>query len=125
MLKRLSLILLSALVMATPARAALKVVTTVPDLAALVAEVGGEHVRVTTMSSPHQDPHYVDPKPSLVVAVAQADLLVVNELGSRSVGCPRLLSTVIWLCKWVLQGTLTHRSTQTSKRASASKPGDG
>ena len=80
MLKRLSLILLSALVMATPARAALKVVTTVPDLAALVAEVGGEHVRVTTMSSPHQDPHYVDPKPSLVVAVARADLLVVNGL---------------------------------------------
>ena len=35
---------------------------------------------MTTMSSPHQDPHYVDPKPSLVVAVARADLLVVNGL---------------------------------------------
>ncbi len=68
------------LMLASTAHAALNVVTTVPDLAALVAEVGGEHVKVTTMSSPNQDPHYVDPKPSLVVALARADLLVFNGL---------------------------------------------
>ena len=62
------------------AHAALKVVTTTPDLAALVAEVGGEHVRVMPLSKPDEDPHYVDPKPSLVVALARADLLVFNGL---------------------------------------------
>ncbi len=62
------------------AEAALKVVTTTPDLAALVAEVGGDHVDVMTMSRPDQDPHYVDPKPSLVVDLARADLLVFNGL---------------------------------------------
>ena len=69
-----------SLVAAPQARAALNVVTTVPDLAALAAEVGGEHVKVSTMSSPNQDPHYVDPKPSLVVALARADLLIFNGL---------------------------------------------
>ena len=68
------------LVLSSTAHAAINAVTTVPDLAALVAEVGGEHVKVTTMSSPHQDPHYVDPKPSLIVALARADLLVLNGL---------------------------------------------
>ncbi|MBM65233.1 MAG: ABC transporter substrate-binding protein [Myxococcales bacterium] len=63
-----------------PAQAALKVVTTTPDLAALVAEVGGDHVDVITMSRPDQDPHYVDPKPSLVVDLARADMLVFNGL---------------------------------------------
>ena len=62
------------------AHAALKVVTTTPDLAALVAEVGGEHVQVMPLSKPDEDPHYVDPKPSLVVALARADLLVFNGL---------------------------------------------
>jgi zinc/manganese transport system substrate-binding protein len=74
------LILPCILMLSATSQAALKVVTTVPDLAALVAEVGGEHVKVTTMSSPDQDPHYVDPKPSLVIALARADLLVFNGL---------------------------------------------
>ena len=121
MLKRLSLILLSARD-GDAGCAALKVVTTVPDLAALVAEVGGEHVRGPP-PSPHQDPHYVDPKPSLVVAVARADLLWSGWSRDRLVAPD--YCQLIWLCKWVLQGTLTHRSTQTSRGTSASKPGDG
>ena len=74
------LVLPCILMFSTSVQAALNVVTTVPDLAALVAEVGGKHVKVTTMSSPNQDPHYVDPKPSLVVALARAQLLVFNGL---------------------------------------------
>lgn len=76
---RISALVLLLLVSGTAA-AALNVVTTTPDLAALVAEVGGEHVRVKPLSKPGEDPHYVDPKPSLVVALARADLLVFNGL---------------------------------------------
>lgn len=68
------------LLMAVSAHATLRVVATTPDLAALVAEVGGEHVTVTSMSRPNQDPHYVDPKPSLVITLARADMLVFNGL---------------------------------------------
>jgi zinc/manganese transport system substrate-binding protein len=61
---------------AAPAHAAVSVIATVPDLAALVKEVGGSRVDVTTLSLPTQDPHFVDAKPSLVLKLNRADLLV-------------------------------------------------
>lgn len=64
----------------SPAAAKVKVAATLPSLAAIAAEVGGAHVEVEALSSPHQDPHYVDPRPSIVVKLARADLLVVNGL---------------------------------------------
>ncbi len=79
MLRVLFLTLLSAF--AGVARAApLKVVATVPDLAALAAAVGGDRVEVTSMSLPTQDPHFVDARPNLALALSRADLLVVVGL---------------------------------------------
>ena len=72
--------LCAAILTGATVHAALKVVTTTPDLAALVAEIGGDQVSVTPLSRPGQDPHYVDPKPSLVVTLARADMLVFNGL---------------------------------------------
>ncbi|MCY1076931.1 metal ABC transporter substrate-binding protein [Archangium lansingense] len=63
-----------------PARADLKVVTTLPDLAALAKAVGGEHVQVTALSLPTQDPHFVDARPSLALDVNRADLLIAIGL---------------------------------------------
>lgn len=62
------------------ALAKVKVAATLPSLAAIAAEIGGPHVEVESLSSPHQDAHYVDPRPSYVVKLAGADLLVVNGL---------------------------------------------
>ena len=60
------------------ARAALpKVVTTTEDLAALVRDIGGDKVTVDTMARGYQDPHFVEPKPSFIVKLHGADLLVV------------------------------------------------
>ncbi len=61
---------------AAPARAALNVVTTVPDLAALTKAVGGEHVQVQALALSSQDPHFVDAKPNLALALNRADLLI-------------------------------------------------
>ncbi len=68
--------------LATPniARADLQVVATLPDLAAIAREIGGEHVTVTALAPPSQDPHYVDPRPNLILPLNRADLLVVNGL---------------------------------------------
>ncbi|HEY0092697.1 MAG TPA: metal ABC transporter substrate-binding protein [Archangium sp.] len=63
-----------------PAHADLKVVTTVPDLAALAKAVGGEHVQVTSLALPTQDPHFVDARPSLALDVNRADLLIAIGL---------------------------------------------
>jgi zinc/manganese transport system substrate-binding protein len=82
-MKRLiTALVVSTLLAAAPAagHAAIEVIATVPTLAALAREVGGEHVRVTSMSLPTQDPHFVDAKPSLALALNRADLLVAVGL---------------------------------------------
>lgn len=62
--------------LASPAWAAVKVVTTTEDLAAITREVGGDRVEVTALAKGYQDPHFVEPKPSFILAVSRADLLV-------------------------------------------------
>ncbi len=79
--KKLSsfLALACGLLAALPAHA-LQVVATLPSLAALAKEVAGPHAQVEAMLSPRQDPHYADAKPSLVLALNRADLLIFNGL---------------------------------------------
>jgi len=64
------------LLVASPARGAVDVVTTTEGLSSLVREVGGDKVRATALSKGIQDPHFVDPNPSLAVKLRNADLLV-------------------------------------------------
>ncbi|MSO55989.1 MAG: zinc ABC transporter substrate-binding protein [Acidobacteria bacterium] len=71
-------ILLAAMAMGRPAGAqVLKVVTTTADLGSLAQEVGGDKVTVIALARGYQDPHFVDPKPSFILAVSRADLLIV------------------------------------------------
>lgn len=66
-----------ALAVATPSLAALpQVITTTEDLASLVREVGGDKVTVDAMAKGYQDPHFVEPKPSFIIKLHNADLLV-------------------------------------------------
>jgi ABC-type Zn uptake system ZnuABC Zn-binding protein ZnuA len=58
----------------------LKVVASLPDLGSIAQAVGGDKVQVTTIASGVQDPHFVDPKPSYVVKLRDADLFLVNGL---------------------------------------------
>ena len=69
---------LLALVIALPAHAALKVLATTPDWASLLNELGGDKVNVYTATSPFQDVHRVDAKPSLVARARSADLVVAT-----------------------------------------------
>ena len=63
---------------AMPAQAALKVLATTPDWAALVTELAGDKVNVYTATSAFQDVHRVDAKPSLVARARTADLVVAT-----------------------------------------------
>jgi zinc/manganese transport system substrate-binding protein len=60
----------------TSAHAKLNVVATVPDLGSLAREIGGDKVEVTTLAKPTEDPHFVDARPSFVVALRNADVLI-------------------------------------------------
>ncbi|MBN2194943.1 MAG: zinc ABC transporter substrate-binding protein [Polyangiaceae bacterium] len=62
------------------AHAALRVVTTTPDLAAITQAVGAGRVEVTALAAATQDPHFVDARPNLALALAKAGLLV--EVGA-------------------------------------------
>ena len=55
----------------------LNVVATTEDLGAITRQVGGDKVAVTALAKGYQDPHFVDPKPSFILAVSHADLLIV------------------------------------------------
>ena len=58
------------------AEAKLRVVASIETLADLSRQVGGDRVDVTSLSRGYQDPHFVDAKPSLVLALNRADALV-------------------------------------------------
>ncbi len=58
------------------AQSKLNVVTSTEDLASIAREVGGDKVAVTALAKGYQDPHFVDPKPSFILAVNRADLYI-------------------------------------------------
>jgi zinc/manganese transport system substrate-binding protein len=67
---------LATLANASRAAAAIEVVTTTEDLASLVREVGGDKVKVEAIARGYQDPHFVEAKPSFILKLHGADLLV-------------------------------------------------
>jgi len=62
----------------------LKVVTATSDLAALAMEVGGDRIEVDSIARSYQDPHSVEAKPSFLLKLRQADLLIVVGLQLES-----------------------------------------
>lgn len=72
---RLHLLPLLAL-LAVPGLAKLKVVATTPDLGALARAIGGEQIDLTVLAKPTEDPHFVDAKPSFLVKLNHADVLL-------------------------------------------------
>lgn len=59
-----------------PVLARLNVVATTPDLGAIAHAIGGDQIDLTTLAKPTEDPHFVDPKPSFIVKLNHADVLI-------------------------------------------------
>jgi zinc/manganese transport system substrate-binding protein len=70
----------------------LRVVATYDVYAEVAREVGGDSVQVTVLARGNQDPHYVDAKPSFLVALHKADALMLNGLGLEVGFLPPLLN---------------------------------
>jgi ABC-type Zn uptake system ZnuABC Zn-binding protein ZnuA len=75
----LSLTVSSSLLALTPSAqaAGLKVIATTEDLASLSREIGGDKISVDSIAKGYQDPHFVEAKPSFILKLHSADLLVV------------------------------------------------
>jgi zinc/manganese transport system substrate-binding protein len=76
-MRLLSFAALAVLAAGPPAGAAVNVMTTTEDLADLTRQVGGDRVKVESVARGYQDPHFVEAKPSFILKLAKADLLVV------------------------------------------------
>src|SRR5881628_3446426 len=59
------------------AQGKLNVVTTTEDLTAIAREVGGDHITVDSIAKGYQDPHFVEAKPSFILKLQKADLLIL------------------------------------------------
>jgi zinc/manganese transport system substrate-binding protein len=59
------------------ARAELNVITSTEDLASIAHEVGGDKIKVESIARGYQDPHFVEAKPSFVLKLNRANLLIV------------------------------------------------
>ena len=64
----------AACVIAAPAAAQLRVMTSTTDLADLASEVGGKLVQVSHVSEGYQDPHFAEAKPSFVLQLRKSDV---------------------------------------------------
>jgi zinc/manganese transport system substrate-binding protein len=63
------------IVLSTSAQATLRVFACEPEWAAVAQEIGGDKIEVTTATSPDQDVHYLQARPSLIAQVRRADLV--------------------------------------------------
>src|SRR6266853_4248604 len=58
----------------------LSVVTSTEDLASIASEIGGDRITAEAIAKGYQDPHFVEPKPSFLIKLQKADLLVLVGL---------------------------------------------
>ncbi len=86
-----SFVLLMSLGLGSQAEAKVRVIATIPDFASIAREVGGDLVEIAAMVRPTQDPHFMDPKPSFVVALNKADLLLLAGMELEGGWLPPLL----------------------------------
>lgn len=65
---------------ATPAFAKVKAVATMQWIGSIADEIGRDKVEITTLVKPNQDPHTIEARPSMILAVRKADILLYNGL---------------------------------------------
>lgn len=88
---KISFVLL--LLTALNSHAALRVVTTTTDLAAIAETIGGEQVQVHSLTPGTRDPHYAAARPSMIRQVYRADLLLVIGADLEAGWLPALLQS--------------------------------
>ena len=79
-MKRQLACMLTALMLApgvARAQGKLNVMTTTEDLASIAREIAGDHATVESISRGYQDPHFVEAKPSFILKLQKADVLVL------------------------------------------------
>jgi len=69
------------------------VVTTTQDTKSIAELIGGNKIEVFAIATGYQNPHFVDPKPSYIIKLANADLFVTLGLDLEAGWSPSLLTS--------------------------------
>ncbi len=72
----LVVLILTALTFSNAAQAKLNVVTTLTDLRSITSEVGKDLITVESIAKGTQDPHFIEAKPSFMLKMSKADLVI-------------------------------------------------
>src|SRR5512140_2571164 len=79
-MKRL-LTLVGAVLLAAPlaaqAQGKLNVMASTEDLASIAREIGGDRLAIESIARGYQDPHFVEAKPSFILKLMRAEVLIV------------------------------------------------
>src|SRR6267154_1022264 len=93
-MKRISIITALAFIFFFHSNAkTIKVVTTLTDLKSITELIGGDKVSVSSIATGYQNPHFVDPKPSYIISLSNADMYVTIGLDLETGWSPQLLSS--------------------------------
>src|SRR5438270_2440732 len=76
-MKRLSPLLALLLGASAPALAKVQVVSSLQDFSSIAQSIGGDRVETFALAKGYQDPHFVDAKPSFILKLSRADVLIV------------------------------------------------
>ena len=78
-MKKLYIVALALAALASPAfaQSKLTVIAATEDLASIGREVGGDRITIESIAKGYQDPHFVEAKPSFILKLQKADVLVV------------------------------------------------
>lgn len=71
----------------------IKVVTTTTDMKSITEMIGGNKVSVNSIATGYQNPHFVDPKPSYIISLSNADMFVTVGLDLEIGWSPQLLAS--------------------------------
>ena len=91
--KKLIIFLISLNLFAVANAGSIKVVTTLTDLKSITELIGGNKVSVSSIATGYQNPHFVDPKPSYIIGLSNADLFVTIGLDLEIGWSPQLLAS--------------------------------
>lgn len=79
-MKKIFLSIALSLTLTTPAFAGLNVLATLPWIGSAAKEIGKDKINVTVLAKPSQDAHFLEAKPSMILAARKADIIMYDGL---------------------------------------------